>query len=80
MFSKIANALLIAFAFSRPISVMVANPSLAAVRLLTEEATFGLSEGNFNLQAGMSIYGPAIGAVALGTLKSYLMRKFPVRR
>ncbi len=79
LFSKISNALLIVFAFSRPLTVLMNSPNKAGVDLITEEATFGLSAGSFNLAAGMQIYGPAIGAVALGTLKSYLIRKFPVR-
>ncbi len=79
LFSKLSNIALTLFAFSRPISVFLNNPSMAAVELIAEEATFGLTKGTFNLQAGFSMYAPVGGAIALGTLKSYISRKFPVR-
>ncbi len=83
LFSKAINIGLILLGFSRPIAILLdpqqgkfANKANVIIR----EATFGLSEGSFKLDAGLKMYTPALGAIALGTLKSFLMRKFPVRR
>ena len=80
--SKIMNAGLIAFGFSRVLTILFFNLSNIprAVSQITSEATFGLSEGRLDLEGGAKMYAPVAGAATLGYLKSYLLRKFPVRR
>ncbi len=79
--SKILNAGLIALGFSGVIKPLIAlGPTPAALDVIIRDATFGLSEGKFNLSLGLRMYTPAGAAAALGFLKSYLMRKFPIRR
>ncbi len=81
LLSKVINTGLVAFGFSRVLTLLFAHGfSQASVTAITREATFGLSSGSFDLNAGLRMYTPAGGAAALGYLKSYLMRKFPVRR
>lgn len=82
--SKLANAALTALAFLRPLERAISGDlpyfSSTGPGSLVSEATFGLSHGGFNLQTGLQLYGPAIGATSLGLIKSYITRKFPVRR
>ncbi len=79
MFSKVLNIAIILLGLSRPITIMVQNPNARGVDFLINEATFGLSKGALNFKAGMKFYSPAGAAVGLGFLKSYLIKKFPVR-
>ncbi len=80
--SKGLNIGLILLGFSRPIQHLVAlvRGRSDALDALTYEATFGLTSGKFDWKAGLRMYSPAGASVALGFLKSYLMKKFPVRR
>lgn len=79
--SKLANAGLILLGLSRPLEIAFAPVSVERkVEVLLNESTFGLSTGAFNLKAGLRLYGPGIAATSIGFLKSYLLRKFPVRR
>ncbi len=80
LFSKAINIALTLLAFARPIQIAFSakgpNTKLAQV---IDEATFGLANGTFNLQKGLQMYTPVGAALALGTLKKFVMRKFPVR-
>ncbi len=76
--SKVMNISLIALGFARPIQLFLARGK-DALPIIIREATFGLSEGKFKLADGLKMYTPAGAAAALGFLKSYLLRKFPVR-
>ncbi len=79
--SKAINTALIALGFSRPLVWLFGGaPLREAVDGIMDEATFGLSKGKFSLDKGLRMYSPVGAAVALGKLKSYLMRQFPVRR
>ncbi len=79
LFSKAINAGLILLGLSRPIMILAKlGFTETAVNAITSEATFGLSQGKFNLNEGLKMYTPAGGAIALGKLKQYLMRHFPV--
>lgn len=82
LMSKAMNAGLIVLGFSRPLQHLWAFVSgrSDALESLQYEATFGLSGGTLDLAAGGRMYAPAGSAAALGYLKSYLLRKFPVRR
>lgn len=51
----------------------------AALKSMLRRLTFGLSEGTFNLDAGLRGYGPVGAAVGYRELTKYLMRHFPVR-
>ncbi len=79
LFSKAMNIALILLGFSRPIELLIRSPSVGSVNTIIREATFGLSEGKLDLKAGANLYSRGLAAVGLGTLKSYLMKKFPVR-
>ncbi len=80
--SKLMNAGLILLGFSRVLEVLF-DPRFgklpAKLAKIKEEATFGLSEGRFNFKQGLRMYTPAGAAIGLGQLKSYLLKKFPVR-
>ncbi len=79
--SKGINFGLILLGFSRVIEHLFAPISMERkFARIKSEATFGLSEGKFDLQAGLRMYTPGGAAAGLGMLKSYLMKKFPVRR
>ncbi len=81
LFSKALNVGLIVLGFSRVIEHLMAPADFKTkMRAIKRDATFGLSEGKFNLQNGLSMYTPGVAAIALGSLKSYLLKKFPVRR
>ncbi len=80
LFSKALNASLIALGFSRVISILVSPAAIdTKMTAIINGATFGLATGKFNLDIGLRMYTPAGAAIALGTLKTFLMRKFPVR-
>lgn len=79
--SKIINVGLIALGFSRIIEIGLAQISpVDKLKAIQRGATFGLSEGKFDFQEGLKMYTPGAAAVSLGFLKSFLMKKFPVRR
>ncbi len=54
------------------------NPRQIAVNL-ARGATFGLSEGSFDMAQGASFYGPIGAVIPYRMFTSYLLRKFPVR-
>ncbi len=82
--SKLMNIGLIALSFSRVIEIIAVRLAHGASQHIAadiiHDATFGLADGNFDMAAGMRMYLPAGGAVALGYLKSYALRKWPVRK
>lgn len=81
LFSKALNVGLIALGFSRVLGILFTGASAGdKANQIIRESTFGLSEGSFDLNAGLLMYTPVAGAFALGTLKQFLMKKFPVRR
>ncbi len=81
--SKVINVGLIALTFSRVLQLFVAFGFNGAIPHIIREATFGLAApgglGKFDLNAGLTMYAPAGAALALGKLKGYAMRHFPVR-
>ncbi len=81
LFSKAINIAFLALGFSRPLFLLLrpGGFSQSSVEQILEEATFGLTKGTFDVAAGARMYSPAGAAFALGTLKTFLMRKFPVR-
>lgn len=79
LFSKVTNMLLIALAFARPLQLIFTQGAANAVPIILKEATFGLSAGSFDLNAGLQMYAPAGAAFALGKLKQFAMKRFPVR-
>ncbi len=85
MLSKIANAGLIALGFSGAISSLLEG----GVNRLVADATLGfvrpgqapdMNPANIIARALKVYVGPGIAAGGLGALKSYLLKKFPVRR
>ncbi len=81
MLSKIINIGLTLLTFSRPLVIMFGSASTIQdkLRVLMEEATFGLSAGAFDKAAGLRMYTPAGAAAALGFIRSYATKHFPVR-
>ncbi len=78
--SKAINIGLIVLGFSRVLGILFTGASVSAkMEQIQREATFGLSEGKFDLNAGLLMYAPVGGAIGLGKLKQYLLRHFPVR-
>lgn len=79
--SKLMNGALTALAFSRPLVILFSSGAIGPkLDLIMDEATFGLSKGAFNLDSGLRMYAPAGAAISLGILKSYIAKKFPIRR
>lgn len=80
-FSKGVNIGLWVLAFSRVITIAFTGTGNIGDKLsaIQKEATFGLSEGSFDLAAGLQMYSPAGAAVGLNELKKYAMVHFPVR-
>ncbi len=80
LFSKAINIGLIALGFSRVLGILFTGASPGAkMDQIVREGTFGLSQGKFDLDAGLAMYTPVGAAIGLGKLKQYLMRHFPVR-
>ncbi len=80
--SRLINAGLLALTFARPLEIIfknIGNPG-AIPTLILRGATFGLAGGGgFSLDQGTRFYGPVAAAFALGAVKKFAMRKFPVR-
>ncbi len=55
------------------------NPRQIGINIV-RGATFGLSEGSFDLAQGATFYGPIAAVVPYRMFTSYLLRKFPVRK
>ncbi len=81
--SKVLNGLLLALAFARPLERAFAGQwsyfTTVQQGSLVDEATFGLVSGKFSLAAGAKLYGPAGASAALGYIKSWAMRRYPIR-
>ncbi len=81
LLSKAKNLGLIALGASRLLGILFTGASMAEkADQILRESTFGLSKGSFDLNAGLLMYAPVGGALALGTFLNFLLRKFPVRR
>ncbi len=84
-FSKLANIALWGVAFARPITIAFGPGSpQGKFEKVIREATFGLVAeggrvGTFNLNEGLAMYLPAGAALALGKIRSFAARHFPVR-
>ncbi len=80
LFSKAINVGLIVLGFSDVIKIAI-GPGTPTQKIdhIIHDATFGLSTGKFDLNAGLEMYTPGGAAIALGKLKQYLMKHFPVR-
>lgn len=82
-FSKVVNAGLILLGFSNVIVRLIEpGPIKGRIDNIVGDSTFGFGvpPHTFNLERGLRMYTPGGAAASLGFLKSYLFRKFPVRR
>ncbi len=81
-FSKATNAGVVLLGLSRVLEIVFMNIGTPREipRQIIRGATFGFSEGSLNLEAGAAFYGAPAAAVTVGGIKSYLLRKYPVRR
>ncbi len=80
LLSKAKNLGLIALGASRLLGILFTAASAGdKANQIVREATFGLSTGEFDLNAGLLMYTPVAGSIALGTFLNFLMKKFPVR-
>ncbi len=83
--SKGINAGLTLLAFSDVIKHALSGASIEDIaHAITYDATFGLvalkgGGGAFDLNAGLQMYGPGVGAIAVKKLTSYVLRHMPVR-
>ncbi len=79
--SKALNAVGLVIGFAEPIRIVMTHGfSTDTLKVLMRGLTFGYSEGSLDFPAGLQMYTPVGAAVGYGTLKSYLLRKFPIRR
>ncbi len=82
--SKVINISLIALALAPAITRAFKGRWGAIIRGYTAglagNPQEGVAPGKFDMKLLAEFYAPVGGAVALGFLKSYLLKKFPVRR
>lgn len=81
MVSKAINIGGILLGLSRILHIVftnIGNPR-EIPRQIVRGATFGLSEGPINIEAGAAFYGPLGAAVGYRFFTSWLIKKFPVR-
>ncbi len=81
LFSKAVNIGLTLLSISRPLFLLFrpGGFSQSSIKQLIGEATFGLTDGRFDINRGFQFYAPAGGAVAIGTVLKFIRKKFPVR-
>ncbi len=83
MFSKAINIGLTALAFARPLELLLTAAGRGSMsetaKVIVREASFGLSEGGFDLNAGLRMYTPVGAAYGLHELKKFASRHFPTR-
>ncbi len=80
LLSKAINVGLVALSFARPLEILFSKVPIATkIQQILRGATFGLSEGTFALESGLAMYSPVGAAAALGFVKKYALRHFPVR-
>lgn len=79
VFSKVTNILLWLLAFSNPITQIIQNPNATGVGNIIFGATGGASAGRFDLNNLIQFYAPVGAAASLGFVKSWAMKKWPVR-
>ena len=66
LITKAINVGVLLLAFKRPIELFLARGGVGAGEVIAREASFGMSDGgNFNLNQGLQMYGPMIGALVL---------------
>jgi len=51
----------------------------ASLKNLSDDYSFGLTKGNFDLQAGLRAYGPLVGAIAFKKGMGYLMKHIRIK-
>ncbi len=79
-FSKIINIIGIVIGFARPIQILIETGfTTASLQKMIRGLSFGLSDGQFALQAGLRMYTPVVGALGYREFTKFLMRRFPVR-
>ena len=78
-FSKVANILLWLLAFSNPITQIIRNPNATGVANIIFGATGGANVGRFDINNLIGFYAPVGAAASLGFVKSWAMKKWPVR-
>ncbi len=54
------------------------NPRQIGINIVSG-ATFGLSQGSFDMAQGATFYGPIGAVIPYRMFTSYLLKKFPVR-
>ena len=74
-----ANILLWLLAFSKPIQLIMDQPNAAGVGNIIFGATGGANVGRFDLNNLTGFYAPVAAAASLGFVKSWAMKKWPVR-
>ncbi len=80
LFSKAINIFGFVIGLARPIQIFVETGfTSASVQRMIRGLTFGFSDGEFALDAGLKMYTPVGGAIGYRELTKYLMRHFPVR-
>ncbi len=83
LFSKAINIGLTALAFARPLELILSASGRGAfsetAKVIIREASFGLSDGAFNLETGLRMYAPVGAALGLHELKKFASKHFPTR-
>ncbi len=79
-FSKIINVIGIVIGFARPSQILIETGfTSVSLQKMIRGLSFGLSDGQFALQAGLKMYTPVVGALGYREFTKFLMRRFPVR-
>ncbi len=79
LFSKLINLGGWVIGLARPIQIVVETGfTSASLQRIMRGLTFGLSDGDFALQAGLRMYTPPGAAYGYRQITSYLIRHFKV--
>ncbi len=80
--SKVSNIALIALGFSKAITIWLSGFSVddKIQQTLHAYTGYNTNDGTFKVSRLAAGWAPVGAAVSLGLVKSYLLRKFPVRR
>ena len=73
--SWLINIFTLILAFFRPIQILAANPHMAGLGFVADEASMGLLSGKFNKDYALRFYGPMAGALLFKSVSSEIAKR-----
>ena len=77
--SWLINIFTLILAFFRPIQILAANPHMAGLGYVADEASMGLLSGKFNKDYALRFYGPMAGALLFKSVASEVSKRAKVQ-